>query len=110
VDDEVVGKIIVDLKVDPVEAVKDDEGEPAEALVAIHQSVIAHERLQQCCGLVVEVAVGIPAEDRARRSRRRGVHQPNIPDRPDAEVLDEGEEVFESEVFGHRPSRSIRTP
>ena len=57
-DDEVVGVVVGGFECDVVQAIEDHRGEAADAIVPIDEGVVAHQRLQELRGPLVEVGAG----------------------------------------------------
>jgi len=65
--------------------------------------------MQQYGGLEVESFVGFLAEDPRRGAMGGRVEEADVAYRPHAEIVDQGHEVLDVEVVGHRPRRSSRS-
>src|SRR3954468_17601944 len=64
--DQFVRWVIRRIEVDVVEAIEDDHGKPAQALVAVNQSVVADKRIEQGRCLPIHVDIGlVPVENSA---------------------------------------------
>ena len=107
-DDEVVRVVIGRLEPRIVQPVEGDDGKPTEPLVAVDEG--------GDCGR--STPAGLRPSDQVRhrtlyRSARRAmggtVKETHLAHGPDAQVFDEGEQIIQRQVSGHRPSRPSRS-
>lgn len=108
-DHQVISVIIWSFKGDVVEAVEHRDRKPAQTPVAVDQGVVADHRFQQYGRLRIDVGVRVLAEDAHARPVDRRIEQPDIADGPHSQVLGQRQDVFQSEVLDHWPSRSSRS-
>ena len=101
-----MGVVVGRLESAAVDVEEDDGGQPPEALIAVHERMIAHDGLQERRRLLLKSRIDLPPPKRCRRTVRRGVEQSQVPHRPDTEVGGQGQKILDIEVLRHLPSRS----
>ena len=109
-DDKVVRRILRGPHGKPVQAAEDDDRHPGKTIVAVDQSLISRQRLEQNCGLGVQVGVGVLTEQVGLRAVCCRVQQAQIPYGTDAQLFGQGQQVLQLEVAGHWAKRSSSGP
>ena len=93
-----MGVVVGRLESATVDVEEDDGGQPPEALIAVHERMIAHDGLQERRRLLLKARIDLPPPKRCRRTVRRGVEQSQVPHRPDTEVGGQGQKILDVKV------------